>query len=252
MASLLKSFVIAAGAGIAVGLCATTSSRRAPRRERERAEDGLLRIEPLLDRLERVEGRLATAEAPSGGPVDQGELSRRLNEQQAELQALRLTVEETERQAAAAVRAVESRLREVEQGVPALVESRVASEAQDLERRVESQLELRISERIGAIERTLAEQSASIGALRDRAVETDANLKRLITAIERLCERTPPPSESLLPFEAQMAEAVKRGESGESRVRVVQPKEPEVRKSRSPFARIFGFALAVGISRFLR
>lgn len=254
----MKSIALAAGAGIAVGLCATVSTRRAPKRELNSPADDLLRIEPLLDRLERIEIRLESGEthgsrAGEPEPVSP-DLIRRVEEQGAEIEVLRVKIGEAERRAVAAVEAVETRFRQVRQEIPSLVESNVAARLGEVESRTETQVETKVSERIGSLERTLAEQSVSIGALRDRAQDTDVNLQRLIAAIERLCERTPQAPATVLPFEAHMAEAAQREPSAEPRVRVIKEKdnEPETGRTRFPLARIFAFILALGLPRLVR
>ena len=133
----------------------------------------------------------------------------------------------------------------VERVKRAAIDSGVLSEAGivELERRIEAQIEARVSERIGVLEKTLAEQSSSIGALRDRAVETDANLQRLIVAIEKLCERSAPApqaeqSSAAVPFETRRADAPQR--------------EPESKRSRFSMTRIFALIGAIALPFFSR
>ena len=131
MGSLLKNFAIGAGAGIAVGLCATASKRRAPGRESAPVSGGdVFRLEPLLDRLEKIEVQVQTDPA-------RAELKRRIGDQDSEIASLRVRLDETER----------------------------------------------------------------------RGQENEASMQRLIAAIEKLVERTPPPSATVLPFEKHLAEA---------------------------------------------
>jgi hypothetical protein len=101
------------------------------------------------------------------------------------------------------------------------------------------------------LQRAMADQLTSIGGLRDRAVESDANLQRLIAVVERLCDRPPKPSSTLLPFEAQLAEAVERDLPAETRVRVIKENEPE-RRHRFPLGRTFAFLLAALLPRLYR
>ena len=175
-----------------------------------------------VGRLERIEMRLETAEVHRGATTQAhplaAELTHRIEEQETELQALRSRLEETERRAAAAIEAVESRMRHMRQELPSLVESSVATQLGEFESRIESQVELKVAERIGALERTLADQSASIGALRDRAVDTDANLQRLVEELGML---------------------------------VIKENEPETRR-RFPLARTFAFLLAILLPRLHR
>lgn len=241
MAKLFKSVMFAAGAGIAVGLCATASTRRTARRAPAIPADDVVRLEPLFDRLDKIETSLESAEAHRERveqPV-RAALARRVEEAESELQSLRGRIADTERRATAAIEAVGARLGHVGNEIPALVESKVSETLTELEARIEAQVEAKVSERIGAIEKTLSEQSGSIIALRDRAVETDANLQRLIAAIEKLCERTAPPSQpAVLPFEAHLAEASQR--------------EAEPKKSRFSMTRIFALVAAVALPFFSR
>jgi predicted nucleic acid-binding Zn-ribbon protein len=66
-------------------------------------------------------------------------------------------------------------------------------------------------QRFADLERSLLAQSISIRGLSERAEAYDANVQRLIAAIERLCEQVPPPVPST--FEAQLEHAMKRSES---------------------------------------
>jgi uncharacterized coiled-coil protein SlyX len=247
MASILKTLAIAAGAGVAIGLCTTSTGRRTTRR------DDVIDIEPLLDRLETIERRFETAVTAKpeieNGPSVVTELSRRIEAQDAEIVRLREMVD---------TRAMEIR-------------SRLEAEMEERHRQalatIEKTVEFRVSERIAAIERSLTEQSVSIEALRDRAQDTDANLQRLIVAIERLCERMPAPLPAagpvLLPFESHLRDASREAAHEETvpqfRSRIFQEPEPEAerdprdqKKSRFPLARIFGMIALVVVTQFLR
>ena len=87
---------------------------------------------------------------------------------------------------------------------PLIVEQHVAARVDDLRSRFAAEIEQshqrtmemferaideKISSRIASIERALGEQAGSIEALTARTVETDNNLQRLVSAIEKLCER---------------------------------------------------------------
>ena len=114
------------------------------------------------------------------------------------------------------------------------------------------------SERIAALERMLAEQSASIEAMRHRAAETHAGIQRLISSIDRLSDRMPapvpqpPPSSTpaLLPFEMQMSEAASRQATDEPRVRVIKESQPA--RSRFAIARILPLAVIASLARLVR
>jgi len=268
MASILKTLAIAAGAGVAVGICTTTANRRTvvrhpdarPAQGPQHSKD-ILDIEPLLDRLEVLERRFATAEpfpAAAHAGVNVSELTSRIDGQEAEIERLRMLVD---------VRATE-------------IEQRLAAEMRDRQIQalaiIEKTVELKVSERIAAIERTLSDQSSSIDSLRERAQETDVNLKRLISAIERLCERTQPlqaaaaangtttvsipvpppapgPGPNVVPFETHMAEARQKQEERlpdfSPKLFVEEGKEP--RRPRFPLARLFGMLALMVLTQVL-
>jgi uncharacterized coiled-coil protein SlyX len=237
MGSILKTIVITAGAGVALGICTTASSRRAPRREsirrKELNADDLIDIEPLLGRLETIERRFEAAAAPKP-VVPVTELTRRIDAHDAEIERLRGLVD--------------SRANAIQAHLEAEMDERHQRSFAALEQTVE----IRISDRIAALERKLSEQSVSIDELRERAQDTDTNIKRLIVAIEKLVERTPIPAVQagvpvLVPFEAHLNEArVNEEAAAEFRPRMFQEAEP---KKRFPLARIFGMiALLVGAS----
>ncbi|MDE3195013.1 MAG: hypothetical protein KGN84_01625, partial [Acidobacteriota bacterium] len=196
----------------------------------------ILRLEPLFDRLDKIETALEAAEVQrerKEQPIRTA-LTRRVEDAEGELQSLRARIGETERRATGAIEALEARLGIIGHEIPTLVETKVSERLSDLEARIEAHVEARVGDRIGALEKTLAEQSVSIGALRDRAVETDSNLQRLIAAIEKLCERTSPTPApaTVLPFEAHLAEAAERQPEAAKR-------HPEEKKSRFSVTRIF-------------
>jgi uncharacterized coiled-coil protein SlyX len=141
---------------------------------------------------------------------------------------------------------------------------------QDLEN-LEKAIDQKISERISALENTLAEQSASIAVLRKGAEAADANLHRLIGSVERLCEAAqfaraqpaaepaPAPAGSMegVLFHRQLTQALRHPVStvpGSPRPQPQFVKEtaPEERKPRIPMTRIFGMLLTFGLSRFFR
>jgi chromosome segregation ATPase len=239
MPSLLKSIALAAGTGIVLGVYATAA--RFPRRTPENSggPDPSL-LEPLLDRLERVEAEFLKPEAKATATA-----------QEAELRTLRTKVDEAERRAATALGSVEARFRELRQAIPSLIEASLNAQMTELRSKVEAHVELRVAERAGALERAMADQLTSIGGLSDRAVESDANLQRLIAVVERLCERPPQPSSTVLPFEAQLAEAAQRELPAESRVRVIKENEPD-RRHRFPLGRTFAVLLALFLPRLYR
>jgi uncharacterized coiled-coil protein SlyX len=105
------------------------------------------------------------------------------------------------------------------------------AESGNMQNRVASDLE-QLSARVGAIELTLTEQAGAIQTLNVRTSETDANLQRLVVALEKLCDRVqllaPEPEqtrepETRLPFESQLHDAMDR----EPVVPVLRTQEPD-------------------------
>ncbi len=252
---ILKGLAVAAGTGLAMGftsgrtrLTATARPRysfdpapnvphtAAPRLPDE-AEDEFLNIEPLLERVERLELRVeALAGSERSAPVMSSDasfdfaaavadLERRVEENTRELGLLRERIAEAEQRMTASV---QLSVKETRAELPALVEQQVSARVEDLRSRFTAEIEQsqqrtlqifertideKISSRIGSIEKVLAEQAGSIHALAARSAETDNNLQRLVSAIEKLCERAelnPRPSETRAPFEDQLHDAMRR------------------------------------------
>ena len=258
-------------------------------------------IEPLLDRLERLEARVESIELhpaevppqvskPAGNmapfaetsdyAVLLGDLDRRVEENTRELTLLRISITEAEQRLKESVASVERKVEQTREEMPAFVERHVAARIDDLQRRFtldieqahqrtletfERAIDQKISSRIGSMEKALAEQAGSIEVLSQRAAETDNNLQRLVTAIERLCERAqlippaperpvarnpvqpPTQNEPRLPFEAQLNDAMGR----EPVVPVVRKEEPAAAVQVAPPAFAVSEPAAPKKSRFL-
>jgi len=97
------------------------------------SSDAILALEPLLDRLDRIEARLRAVEALPGH-----------------------------------------------------------AEIQEILTRFESVIDNKVSLRISRVETALIEQSVVITTLSQRAVDSEINLQRLISAVEKLFERADP------------------------------------------------------------
>ncbi len=303
---ILRGLAIAAGTGLAMGLTSgRTRTMSGPRAVRYRpavalpppaqeplaltSRDEVLDIEPLLDRVERLEDAVdGMKRAPGGVPADfaaaLASLERRIDAQTRDLQSLREQVEEAERRTMESVAAVQRDVEQTRAEIPEIVERTVAARTEDLRSRFSAEIEQsrermlqvferaiddRISSRIGAIERTLAEQAGSIEALNTRAAETDHNLQRLVSAIEKLCERTqliPPVAAEPAPapspyaaraFESQLQDAMRGSVSKpEQAVEIPTPtfvaSQERPKKSRFLFRNLIVAGFAVLASRFLR
>jgi hypothetical protein len=224
MGSFLAGLAFTAGVGLGVGASLVLVSRRRPVR-RTPHDAALLKLEPLLERLERLE---AFVDAAERHPAQPG-------------------VTEVEKRAAATLDLIKSSFEKVRREVPSMIEATVKARVAELEARLpvytaDTGVERLIAERMAPIEKVLIDQATLMSSLRVRSEETDVNLQRLIVSIDRLCEvapvaraQTPPPP----PPVPEIPRAAK------------EP-EPEPRKPRVPMARIFGALLAFGFSRFLQ
>lgn len=205
-------------------------------------DDEFLNIEPLLDRIERLEARVDAME-PRGSASNRSrtaafdytaalaDLEARIEQNTRDLELLREQIITAEQRMSESVASVERSIAQTRSEIPVFVEEHVSARIEDLENRFAVELEQtqqrtlevferaideKISSRIGSIERALAEQGQSIQLLNTRTADTDSNLQRLVMAIEKLCDRAqllPPsaqesrPQEPQLPFEQQMNEA---------------------------------------------
>jgi hypothetical protein len=285
MAGILKGIAMGVGIGVALGVCATAKGRRSLPRSAQ-PDDYILHLEPLLDRFDRAEGRLEALEnQPAADALESAammDFNRRLGEQESALRELRADVDETDRRLAAQAEIAGNRFAQIRKEIPLAVEASLSVRMSNLEASLRAELDAKyqqslenlekvidqkISDRISALERTLAEQSASIAVLRLGAETADANLHRLIGAVERLCERAsaqadqppaPPVRAGSGPesFHARLTQAMRTSgladSAADSRPRLVKEAAPEERKPRIPVARIFVALAAFGVARFLR
>jgi hypothetical protein len=93
------------------------------------------------------------------------------------------------------------------------LERRIRQQAKEIETLRHQISDDRISTRVAVLEKAILEQSTIVAALRQRAIESDMNLQRLISAVERLCERTDAGQGSTLPdlpFQSQLKDAINR------------------------------------------
>ena len=253
-----------------MGLTSMAPARRPERRNTASAaslrEDDILDLEPVLDRLEALEHRLervdvGVAAAPAA------ELEFRMELQFTELRAEipRLVTESVEGRIAAIEARIDAELeaqrRQTLEALGPLIEAGIARTVGPL---IEAGIARQVGQRFEALERAVAEQSISIATLRERVEQTDLNLQRLITTIERLIDgaqttvAVPGPTPANASFQTHLAEAMDQGAKTDvpvpgfrSRI-FVEPDPKEARKPRFPLSRIFGALMAFGLARFFQ
>lgn len=211
---ILKGLAVAAGLGLAIRL---GSGKR--RREENSMHTHLPDDAPLdlmngaLERLDRIESRLRVKEelsAVEAQPPNVTGLELQIQQQARDIEMLRSQVTEHRQKVAGEVATIEKRLADITKGIPAVLESIIVPRVDDLRVHLRSELQQsvnatltrfergiddKISDRMSTLEKALLDQSSIVTALSQRAVESDMNLQRLISAVERLCERgnlTPP------------------------------------------------------------
>lgn len=150
---------------------------------------------------ESFESPIAAGEARSSHSESIAALDARVERQSRELESLRIRVEAHRQEVTSGLGAVEKRLAEV----PALIESIIAPGSADFELRLRAEtqqsvrtalttfertLEDKISDRISVIEKAMVDQSSAVASLSQRAIELEIILQRLISGVERLCDRT--------------------------------------------------------------
>jgi uncharacterized coiled-coil protein SlyX len=251
---LLNGIAVAAGRSLAIGI---TSGRVLVRPPREvpalrtpavaspsgkaipsvAVRDEVLDLEPLLDRLERMEARIEFAgqQAPAARRYAAlfADLERHVGENSRELALLRERTGDAEKSAAEAAASAQKAAGRTREEIPDLVEKIVAARLDELQNRFTAEIEQsrrltletldrtldeKLAARIGSLERTLAAQAGSIASLVLRAADTDNNMQRLVAAVDRLCQRVettvPIPSEARSPFEPDLRDVL-HGESVE-------------------------------------
>lgn len=194
---VLKGFAIAAGLGLAL------ISGSGKRRGKENSMRRHLPDNDLVsERLDRIESRLSAVERQ---PPAVAELDLWVQQQAREIEMLELELTEHKQKVAGEIATIEKRFADLAKGIPAVLESIIIPRVDDLRVHLRSELQQsvnvtltrferaiddKISHRIATLEKAMLDQSSIVTALGRRAVESDMNLQRLISAVERLCEKT--------------------------------------------------------------
>ena len=185
---------IAVGAGVAAGFASLLGKRRIPVRRAGRNP-----LEPLMERLDRIESRVTLAEN-----IAAPDLSLTFAAHAEQLELLRSSAAEGERLAAAEIRLSQECFQEFAASLPAAIDAMVTPRVEDLRERLRTDMEEsvaitlqtfelafhdRVSARIDAVEQRLLGQSETLADLRLRASTADQNLQKLVDAVEKLCEQ---------------------------------------------------------------
>ena len=195
-------------------------------------------------------------------------MDERLTTQAREIELLRLRAAENEELAEAEIRSNERRFKEAAIALPGEIEAIIVPRVEEM-RSLNNGVSSSINARIDAIENKLSEHSASFAELSQQASQSDANLQRLVRAVERLCEQhtpevpacaAPEPEPELAPerafFELPLDRHVKQEAAAELpspvRRRMVREEEPSRRPRVSLAHVVFGAAAAIVGARFLR
>jgi uncharacterized coiled-coil protein SlyX len=190
---IFKGLTVAAGLGLAIGI--GSGSRRAEenRMGTQLPDDGP-EAGPIVERLDRIEARISAIEARpriSSAESEPGEIDE-----------LHAQVTEHRKKVAVQVAAIEKRFELLAKEIPAVLESIVGPRVDDLRRNLRAEVQqsvgatlakfertisTKLVDRVAAVEKSVREQSVTVNALSRRAVESDANVQRLVAAVERLC-----------------------------------------------------------------
>lgn len=153
----------------------------------------------MLERLEAMEARIAAIEARATTSVEAkilAELDRR--------------VEAIEKRFVSVAKSDSGELEYLRTNLRSEIQQAIGSALKKFDRAIED----RIADRVDTLEKAILRQSSVVTTVRQRAVETDMNVQRLIGAVERLFDRPPGagrPETSLLdpPARKEKTEPVK-------------------------------------------
>jgi hypothetical protein len=198
-------------------------------------------LEPLLERLERIEARIGAVEDSDDSAT--AELGLRIERQAKMIETLKVQLSGTRQSLESTLETtIGPRIDDLRARLRAEVLESVNSALATFERMIDAKVSLRIS----TIERALMEQSSSIRDLSQRTSASESNLQRLIAAVERLCAQKdgqPLASPEQLP-EGQISDSARRqslvtplpADSG-FRPRIVREEDNKLRHRR-PLSRL--------------
>lgn len=179
---LVKGLTVAAGLGLAIGI--GSGNRRAEEnRMGTKSPDDVPEAGPIAERLDRIEARISAIETRT-------RISARSGASAGEIETLH-----------AEVAAIEKRFEGLAKEIPAVLESIVGPRVDDLRKSLRTEVQQavgatlakfertignKLADRLATVEKAVREQSVTVNALSRRAVESDANMQRLVGALERL------------------------------------------------------------------
>jgi hypothetical protein len=266
---IIKGLTVAAGLGLAIGI-GSGNRRTEENRMGMKLPDDDPEAGPIAERLDRIEARMSAIEAQARFSAGFG-VGPGGEDQASEIEALHAQVAEHRKKVAAQVAVIEKRFEMLAREIPAVLESIVGPRVEDLRAHLRTEMQQaagaalmrferavhnKLAERMAIVEKAVREQSVTVNALSRRAVESDANVQRLVVAVERLCtgggfdpsELSEPSFVEQLSLKGQANPAAKRKppvpvqpiefESG-FRHHIVTEEEPEPpKRHRRPMARL--------------
>jgi len=203
--------------------------------------DNAQTLEPLLERLERIEARISAVEDSDNSVTT--ELGLRIERQAKMIETLRGQLSGTRQSLESTLETtIGPRIEDLRARLRAEVLESVNSALATFERMIDAKVSLRVS----TIEKALVEQSSSIRDLSQRTVASEANMQRLIAAVERLCAQKDGQTAVLpeQPGERQLGDSARRqslvaplpADSG-FRPRIVREEDNKLRHRR-PLSRL--------------
>jgi signal transduction histidine kinase len=202
--TFFKSIAISIGVGLAVAI----GSKLGHRSTRQR--DTNVDLAPVEDRVNSIEyrvGRIETSSrvksAAESVPED---LETRLATRLEEMVFVRDDIRSIESRSAEQIAMLHQKLTHIETRVPVIVAATVEERIIALERKLQAEfremqdraiemfvhtIDTKIVSRISRLEQNMLEHSDAISTLRQKSMKTDENLQRLLTTVDRLCNRFP-------------------------------------------------------------
>src|SRR5438270_2965065 len=207
MKAVLKTLAISFGGGLALG-----AGLRLTQGPAKTTPQPAVDLDPLLARLKTVENRIVHMEssprtAPAAAPAPSALPEKALAAFESRLAAQLADVEHLRGE----IRQVDKRLGEIDSQLPVIIQSTVDIRFREVERKIQQDfeeaqnrsmsvfvetLQSKVVDRINTLESNLAEQSSTIGKLRESSLRTDENLQKMLVGIEKLVDQTraAPPS----------------------------------------------------------